>query len=126
MKASQPSLYLALVKNQWGKERTPEGIVYYMLEEGPEISGGKRVQEFKGQDWERLRPALFKNMNFFVDSIEQGEFMIHPDEKRGGSCTFCDYSSVCRKYHQPTRVRSLYSKFRQEFDQAHVVLDKKK
>jgi hypothetical protein len=57
--------------------------------------------ELTGDMWER-RPdfdALFRDL---LERIPRGEFFIRPDSH----CSKCDYQTMCRRSHLPTRLRA--------------------
>jgi ATP-dependent helicase/DNAse subunit B len=51
--------------------------------------------------WER-RPEFEAHLKSYLQRIADGEFLIRPSD----DCKYCDFRSVCRKSHQPTRVRA--------------------
>lgn len=57
-------------------------------------------EDWKGPDGEKLEAALA----WLLGGIRAGEFPLIP-ESSGGYCSWCDYSTACRRNHGPTRYR---------------------
>lgn len=119
MQAHQPPLYLEMASA--ARQGEPVGVFYYVLEESPELTGAKSVQEFSGAAWRAARTAIWSNIEVLAGFMERGEFLAAPDDARGGVCGYCDFHWMCRKAHPATRRRAEGSKIRAAFDAAHEV-----
>jgi len=116
--AHQPPVYLELVQKspRLTPGATPLGAFYYILEESPESTGGKPVQPFPAATWRNVREALLKNIRLFVRHMEEGKFIIIPNEEREGHCQYCSFALACRKSHGTTRHRAENSAQRKEYE----------
>lgn len=86
------------------------GALFYLIEESEEYTGREPFQRFSGEDWAAARPRFLENLKAFTGLIEQGQFIITPDETEHGACAHCSFDRLCRKAHPLTRGRAAGSK----------------
>jgi ATP-dependent helicase/nuclease subunit B len=55
--------------------------------------------------WSAVGPRFAANISSLVSLIGSGAFFIVPESGERGVCSWCDFSSACRKSHYPTAVR---------------------
>ncbi len=96
----QPPLYFLLAEQHLKKtDRKASRFSYYFLEDV--VDGEKWELSLDGDFWEN--EELFRaQMVALLESIPKGDFAIRP----GDGCGRCDYRTVCRKGHLPTRLRA--------------------
>src|SRR6185436_11975844 len=95
----QPPLYFLLAQKMLGVPSVDSKFAYYFLED---LLDDKPLEkELTGEMWER-RPEFEAHLRSYLERIAAGEFLIRP----GRHCDYCDFRSVCRKSHFPTRVRA--------------------
>jgi ATP-dependent helicase/nuclease subunit B len=98
----QPPLYVLLAeKHLKGADRRRSKFSYYFLEDLAEGEAKKWEMSLDGDFWDNadLFEALMVRL---LDQIPRGEFRIRPGE----GCPRCDYRTVCRRSHLPTRLRA--------------------
>jgi ATP-dependent helicase/nuclease subunit B len=95
----QPPIYFLLAEKILKAPGIDSKFSYYFLEEA--LQGEKWEKELTGEMWER-RPEFVAHLTALLDRIARGEFPIHPGE----ACKYCEFHTMCRKSHRPTRVRA--------------------
>jgi hypothetical protein len=70
--------------------------------------------------WKEHGERFYENLAFLVKNIESGSYYIRASDTRG-YCSWCEYSSICRKEHKPTQIRSESSLMRQKHEKAFTV-----
>lgn len=63
---------------------------------------------YEGDQWAKDREAFFGELSRRLESLAEGSFPIRPDDKskEHGHCGRCDFSTLCRKSHGPSRARA--------------------
>ncbi|MFI5361905.1 MAG: PD-(D/E)XK nuclease family protein, partial [Elusimicrobiota bacterium] len=71
-------------------------------------SGGdeERSMPLTPEEWSRTREAFLLSLAGKVDAIGAGRFPIIPEDGERGHCSWCDFPTVCRKSHGPSRARA--------------------
>ena len=77
-------------------------LLFLEVEEGEE-----RSAELSAEDWGLSRGAFMKILAERVEAIASGKFPISPDDGERGHCSWCEFPTVCRKAHGPSRARGL-------------------
>ena len=95
----QPPLYFLLAQKLLNAPGVDSKFAYYFLEDILEKDTWEK--ELTGEMWER-KPEFLEHLKGYLERIAAGEFLIRP----GKHCDYCDFRSVCRKGHFPTRVRA--------------------
>ena len=95
----QPPLYFLLAQKHLKAPSADSRFVYYFLEEV--IKDETWEKELTGEMWEK-RPEFMAHLNRYLERIARGEFVI----REGDHCRFCDFRTMCRRSHWPTRVRA--------------------
>ncbi|MBI4231529.1 MAG: PD-(D/E)XK nuclease family protein [Planctomycetes bacterium] len=102
-KALQPPLYLLLGRAIAGIP-VDGGVEFHYLapEWDPQVP---REAVLPGDAWEgETGEAIARVVSSLLEGIAAGRFHIQPSEDRG-YCSWCDFASVCRRRHGPTRYR---------------------
>ena len=87
------------------------------LGEGWDFAGGEllfleaeddeeRLSLLSAAEWEGSRGPFLKTLAGQVDAIAAGRFPIRPQDGEGGHCAWCDFPTLCRKGHGPSRARA--------------------
>lgn len=71
-----------------------------------EAEDDAREFELSAEDWKKLGRDFLAGVASRVEGLCAGRFPISPDEGEFGHCARCDYQTVCRKAHAPTRARA--------------------
>jgi ATP-dependent helicase/nuclease subunit B len=95
----QPPIYFLLAQKILNAPGVDSKFSYYFLEEA--FEGEKWESELTGEMWER-KPDFETHLKALLDRIARGEFPIRPGE----ACQYCEFHTMCRKSHRPTRVRA--------------------
>ncbi len=66
----------------------------------------ERGSALSADDWEKTREPFLRGLAARVESIAGGRFPIVPDDGERGHCSFCDFPTLCRKSHGPSRFRA--------------------
>lgn len=66
-----------------------------------------RQYDFTAADWKKLGREFLAGVSRRIEAVAAGRFPISPDEGEWGHCARCDYRTVCRKSHAPSRARAL-------------------
>ncbi len=102
-----PLYFLMAERRVAGADPSNSRFVYYFLEEIPE--GSKWELALEGSFWER-REEFERHLRELLGTIQRGEFPIRPGE----ACQRCEYRTMCRRSHLPTRLRAAESRRREE------------
>ncbi len=95
----QPPLYFLMAQERLGKvDAARSKFVYYFLEEI--LKERKWELVLDGEFWER-RGEFEARLRRLLDTIPRGEFAIRP----GSPCASCEFHTMCRRSHLPTRLR---------------------
>jgi ATP-dependent helicase/DNAse subunit B len=114
----QPLFYLELAQKDPRLGLTDfaaESASFYAIENPAEE---KSSQHFSGEQWRRARTDLLRRVESLLRGIENGYFLIRPEEGMGGSCYYCPFDAACRKSHGPTRWRAENSEWRAQEDES--------
>ena len=76
-------------------------LLFLETEEGEE-----RSAELSAEDWGLARGPFLKILTERVEAIASGRFPMRPVDGQQGHCTWCDFPTVCRKAHGPSRARA--------------------
>jgi ATP-dependent helicase/nuclease subunit B len=96
----QPPIYFMLALQTLGKvDLQNSRFSYYFLEEA--LQGEPWELELTGGMWKEY-PKFEAHLKRILETIPRGEFAIRP----GDHCRSCDFGTVCRKSHLPTRIRA--------------------
>jgi ATP-dependent helicase/nuclease subunit B len=99
----QPPLYLLAARNVLDQEPAiPETVAFYFL--APNLPDGPLTRSALGAScWEGETGArIGDTVRRMLDGIRAGRFFIFP----GDYCDHCDFSSVCRRTHDPSKRRA--------------------
>ncbi|MDD5303967.1 MAG: PD-(D/E)XK nuclease family protein [Elusimicrobia bacterium] len=77
-------------------------LLFLEVEEGEE-----RSAELSAEDWGLARGPFLKILAERVEAISSGRFPIRPEDGERGHCSWCEFPTVCRKAHGPSRARGL-------------------
>ncbi|MBI4055328.1 MAG: PD-(D/E)XK nuclease family protein [Elusimicrobia bacterium] len=106
----QPLLYLeillAALKREKGPGWEPQGTAFLILEQDPNGSEAKTIQEIPWPEFRAWRTRAARHLEIFLGLLFRGEFWIYPKEGAGGHCQWCAFSRSCRKGHWATRLRA--------------------
>lgn len=69
--------------------------------------GEARSAELTAEDWGVARGPFLEILAARVDAIASGRFPMRPDDGERGHCSWCEFPTVCRKGHAPSRARAL-------------------
>ncbi len=96
----QAPLYFLLAQGALGRvDAARSKFVYYFVEDA--LEGDDWELALEGDFWER-RGEFDAMLAGLLETIPRGEFAIRPGE----ACGWCEFHSVCRKSHAPTRFRA--------------------
>ncbi len=70
-------------------------------------NGEERSAALSAEDWGLARGPFLKILAERVEAIASGRFPIRPEEGERGHCSWCEFPTVCRKAHGPSRARAL-------------------
>ncbi len=100
----QLPVYLGLAKAQ--------EVAIYNLQE---LEKGGEPRSISADFWEEYGKKLAEGIKGLVSVVREGRFYIRPGDDFGQIyCDWCDYKTICRKNHQPTRFRSLHDPVRKK------------
>lgn len=77
-------------------------LLFLEVEEGEERSAA-----LSAEDWGLARGPFLKILAERVEAIASGRFPIRPEDGERGHCSWCEFPTVCRKAHGPSRARGL-------------------
>ena len=69
--------------------------------------GEERSAELSAEDWGLARGSFMNILAERVEAIGSGRFPIRPEDGERGHCSWCEFPTVCRKAHGPSRARAL-------------------
>ena len=69
--------------------------------------GDARSAELTAADWGVARGPFMEILAARVEAISSGRFPIRPEDGERGHCSWCEFPTVCRKAHGPSRARAL-------------------
>ena len=75
------------------------------IEDSKETTGRERAQGLCAEDWAHLREGFYAAVTKRVEAAAAGRFPITPSDDRG-HCQWCDFPTLCRKSHAPSRARA--------------------
>jgi hypothetical protein len=75
---------------------------YYFIEEAQEEKG-KWELALTGEMWEERYEEFEAGFRKLLETIPAGRFAIRPED---AYCRSCDFATMCRKNHLPTRLRA--------------------
>jgi len=58
------------------------------------------------EDWTKAREPFLRTLAEKIEAIGRGRFPIKPDDGERGHCSWCDFPTLCRKSHGPSRARA--------------------
>lgn len=77
------------------------------IEDSPETTGLAREQSYAGESWSADRESFLARVSALIEGIAAGRYPIRPADGEHGHCSRCEFPSVCRKGHAPSRARAL-------------------
>ncbi len=80
-------------------------LLFLEVEEGEE-----RVASLTAEEWGLSRARFMKILAERVEAIASGRFPIRPEDGERGHCSWCEFPTVCRKAHGPSRARAARAK----------------
>ncbi|MEQ1919422.1 MAG: PD-(D/E)XK nuclease family protein, partial [Elusimicrobiota bacterium] len=100
----QLPFYAELAGAALGEKRVFGGaeLLFLEVEEGEE-----RSAELSAEDWGLARGPFLAILAERVEAIASGRFPIRPEDGERGHCSWCEFPTVCRKAHGPSRARGL-------------------
>jgi ATP-dependent helicase/nuclease subunit B len=70
---------------------------------------GSREMTLTPEEWSRAREPFLLGLAARVEAISSGRFPIVPEDGERGHCSWCDFPTLCRKSHGPSRARAARS-----------------
>jgi hypothetical protein len=67
---------------------------------------GERAMALTPEEWTRARAPFLRGLGAKVAAIGRGVFPIVPEDGERGHCSWCDFPTLCRKSHGPSRARA--------------------
>lgn len=101
--AHQIPLYAALAAGALGAGWSFAGGELLFVEAEPDE---ERTSTLTPADWEKAREPFFRALAAKIEAISNGRFPILPEDGERGHCAFCDFPTLCRKSHGPSRARA--------------------
>lgn len=77
------------------------------IEDSPEDTGRQRQHLLEAGEWAAAKESFYRGLAERLENLAQGRFPISPDDGDFGHCAYCDFSTLCRKSHAPSRARAL-------------------
>ncbi|MBI3563561.1 MAG: PD-(D/E)XK nuclease family protein, partial [Elusimicrobia bacterium] len=71
-----------------------------------EAEDDERASELTPEDWAKARGPFLTGLAARVEAIAAGRFPIRPEDGPQGHCSWCDFPTLCRKSHGPSRARA--------------------
>jgi len=99
----QIPVYAALAAGALGEGWSFDGGELLFLESDDDSA---RASALTAADWEKTREPFLRGLAARVESLADGRFPIVPDDGERGHCSFCDFPTLCRKAHAPSRARA--------------------
>jgi RecB family exonuclease len=100
----QIPFYAALAGRELGDGWSFAGGELLFLE-SPDDEG--RSMELTPEDWKNAREPFMAALTDKIERISAGRFPISPEDGERGHCSWCEFPTVCRKSHGPTRARAM-------------------
>ncbi len=97
----QLPVYSELAQQKLGAAARCEGADILVLNDG-----GPRGLRYEPEEWTAQRGPFFDGVAAMVESAGRGVFPIRPDDGDFGYCRRCDFKTLCRKSHGPSRQRA--------------------
>ena len=103
----QPALYaLMAATSSSGEAKGPLPVQVDFLYLLPQGTPGVERASFAASDWQGSSGSMIqKTVQTLVDGVRDGQHFIVPD----AYCTHCDFSTACRRAHQPSWWRAYRS-----------------
>jgi ATP-dependent helicase/nuclease subunit B len=67
---------------------------------------GERGMALTPEEWSRTRAPFLEKLAGKIEAIGAGRFPISPEDGERGHCSWCDFPTLCRKSHGPSRARA--------------------
>jgi ATP-dependent helicase/DNAse subunit B len=67
---------------------------------------GSRALALTSEEWSRTREPFLLKLALKVEAIGAGRYPIIPEDGERGHCSWCDFPTLCRKAHAPSRARA--------------------
>ncbi|MBI3553151.1 MAG: PD-(D/E)XK nuclease family protein [Elusimicrobia bacterium] len=103
----QLPLYAELAAEALGGKAELAQAAIYCLEDSPDASGRERALSYEGKQWAADKKAYYELVAGQLEEIAKGRFLIKPNDDDFGYCRFCEFSTMCRKNHGPSRSRAM-------------------
>ncbi|HHT9122012.1 MAG TPA: PD-(D/E)XK nuclease family protein [Candidatus Wunengus sp. YC63] len=89
-----------------GKASMEDASFVYIAQDVEDKKGQKGTPEktIKDADWKNFQGQCWETVKEFLSYIREGIFPISPTEDTQ-KCEWCEFSTVCRRGHQPLRIR---------------------
>lgn len=89
-----------------GQIKLDNASFVYITQDGEGKKGQKEIPEktIEGGDWKDFKGQCWETLKEFLQYIHDGIFPISPAEDTQ-KCEWCEFSTVCRRGHQPLRFR---------------------
>ncbi len=71
-----------------------------------EAEDAERSSVLSAEDWVKARGPFLTGLAARVDALSSGRFPIRPEDGERGHCSWCDFPTLCRKSHGPSRARA--------------------
>ncbi len=99
----QIPVYAALAAGALGEGWSFDGGELLFLEADEDSA---RDSTLSAEEWARALDPFLRGLAARIEAIVDGRFPIVPDDGERGHCSFCDFPTVCRKSHAPSRARA--------------------
>ncbi len=99
----QLPLYAALVAEGGG---AVEEAAILALEDSPETTGRERSHVLAAKELAQAQQGFYEGLARRLEALTQGRLPIMPEDGEHGKCAYCDFPTLCRKSHPPTRARA--------------------
>ncbi len=71
-----------------------------------EADDDERSSALTPDDWTKARAPFLAGVSRRVEAMSDGIFPIRPEDGERGHCSWCDFPTLCRKSHGPSRARA--------------------
>jgi ATP-dependent helicase/nuclease subunit B len=71
-----------------------------------EAEDEERAMALTPEEWSRTREPFLLKLALKIEAIGAGRFTIIPEDGERGHCSWCDFPTLCRKSHAPSRARA--------------------
>jgi len=106
-KVLQLPVYAELVGSSLGKPLLSAHLLG--IEDSPETTGLPREQSYSGESASADRETFLARVAALVEGIAAGHYPIRPADGEHGHCARCEFDTMCRKGHAPSRARAARS-----------------